>query len=136
MAAATNIDRTIVSTIPNDPAWWYFIFQICDGEQLPTTTDRLETLTNTGSALAHARVSTREKQRTERPRRAKNARMNEVALARKICEGPPRLALRADTKKPGTSPGFWKWWLGADSDQSLGCLILVLHYFQLRFSFL
>jgi hypothetical protein len=32
--------------------------------------------------------------------------MREVALARQIREGPPGLALRADTKKPGASPGF------------------------------
>ena len=40
--------------------------------------------------------------------------MGGVALARQIREAPPGLALRADTKKPGASPGFRIWWPSAE----------------------
>ena len=90
------------------------IFKVLDQslppQQLPTTTDLLKIRINTGSGLAHARETTREKQRTERQWRAKSAGMGRVPLARQIREVPPELALRADVKKPETGSGFWNWW--------------------------
>lgn len=92
------------------------IFKVLDQslppQQLPTTTDLLKIRINTGSGLAHARETTREKQRTERQWRAKSAGMGRVPLARQIREVPPELALRADVKKPETGSGFWNWWWG------------------------
>jgi len=41
-----------------------------------------------------------------------------VALARQIHEAPPELALRADTKKPGASPGFRIWWCNRTLDHN------------------
>lgn len=90
------------------------IFKVLDQSLPPqewtTTTDRPKTRANTGSSLAHAREATREKQRTERPGRAKNAWKGGVTLARQIREGPPALARRAVVKKPETGSGFWNWW--------------------------
>jgi predicted nicotinamide N-methyase len=86
------------------------IFKVLDQSLPPqewtTTTDRPKTRANTGSSLAHAREATREKQRTERPGRAKNAWKGGVTLARQIREGPPALARRAVVKKPETGSGF------------------------------
>ena len=96
------------------------IFKVLDQslppQQLPTTTDLLKIRINTGSGLAHARETTREKQRTERQWRAKSAGMGRVPLARQIREVPPELALRADVKKPETGSGFWNWWPRAESN--------------------
>lgn len=36
--------------------------------------------------------------------------LGEVALARSTSESAQTVALRADTKKPGASPGFNVWW--------------------------
>ncbi len=36
--------------------------------------------------------------------------LGEVALARSTSESAQTVALRADTKKPGASPGFDVWW--------------------------
>ena len=93
-----------------------FHASVAGGNHFPTTTRRPRTRANTGSDLAHARETTREKRRTERPRGAQSAETKGVALARRICEVPPRLAYRADVKKPETSSGFWNWWLGAESN--------------------
>ena len=87
-----------------------FHASVAGGNHFPTTTRRPRTRANTGSDLAHARETTREKRRTERPRGAQSAETKGVALARRICEVPPRLAYRADVKKPETSSGFWNWW--------------------------
>ena len=98
------------------------IFKVLDQslppQQLPTTTDLLKIRINTGSGLAHARETTREKQRTERQWRAKSAGMGRVPLARQIREVPPELALRADVKKPETGSGFWNWWWRTSTDRT------------------
>ena len=94
-----------------------FHASVAGGNHFPTTTRRPRTRANTGSDLAHARETTREKRRTERPRGAQSAETKGVALARRICEVPPRLAYRADVKKPETSSGFWNWWPGAESNR-------------------
>ena len=93
-----------------------FHASVAGGNHFPTTTRRPRTRANTGSDLAHARETTREKRRTERPRGAQSAETKGVALARRICEVPPRLAYRADVKKPETSSGFWNWWPVAESN--------------------
>ena len=95
-----------------------FHASVAGGNHFPTTTRRPRTRANTGSDLAHARETTREKRRTERPRGAQSAETKGVALARRICEVPPRLAYRADVKKPETSSGFWNWWWGGTLRQT------------------
>ena len=95
-----------------------FHASVAGGNHFPTTTRRPRTRANTGSDLAHARETTREKRRTERPRGAQSAETKGVALARRICEVPPRLAYRADVKKPETSSGFWNWWWSLTENQT------------------
>ena len=95
-----------------------FHASVAGGNHFPTTTRRPRTRANTGSDLAHARETTREKRRTERPRGAQSAETKGVALARRICEVPPRLAYRADVKKPETSSGFWNWWCSSPVEET------------------
>ena len=87
---------------------------VAGGNQSSTTTDRLQTRANTGSRLANARETTRENGEQRGVDGGKNAGAGGMALARPYPESAPTLALRADTKKPGASPGFRIWWPSAE----------------------
>ena len=73
---------------------------------LPTTTDRFQTLANTGSGFAHAREITRENGEQRGVSEGENADIGGVALARPRSESAPVLA-GVDEKNQPITVGFW-----------------------------
>jgi hypothetical protein len=74
--------------------------------ELPTTTDRFQTLANTGSGFAHAREITRENGEQRGVSEGENADIGGVALARPRSESAPVLA-GIDEKNQPIAVGFW-----------------------------
>ena len=84
--------------------------------ELPTTTDRFQTLANTGSGFAHAREISRENGEQRGVSEGENADIGGVALARPRSESAPVLA-GIDEKKPTDSGWFLEsWWPIAESN--------------------